>query len=131
MPKAKGMTSLEVAIIVAIVLVIAIAVGWYLYTTFASAGQQSGLVVQEAQVFSNGTVKLKVIPQGAGQVAIARIELAGVIIKDYGSNPKVVSGPTKISETASGVTLAVGQTVSGRVVLTNGAVALFTATVQP
>jgi len=35
MSKTKGMTSLEVAIIVAIVLVIAIAVGWYLYTTFA------------------------------------------------------------------------------------------------
>jgi len=131
MPKTKGMTSLEVAIIVAIVLVIAIAVGWYLYTTFAAAGQQSGLIVQEAQVFSDGTVKLKVIPQGAGQVAIARIELAGVTIKDYGSTPKIVNGPVTIEEKATGLTLAVGQTVSGRVVLTNGAVALFTATVQP
>jgi len=38
MPKTRGMTSIEVAIIVAIVLVITIAVGWYLYTTFAATG---------------------------------------------------------------------------------------------
>jgi len=131
MPKTKGMTSIEVAIIVAIVLVIAIAVGWYLYTTFAAAGQQSGLVVQEAHVYSDGTVKLKVIPQGAGRVAIVRIELAGVTIADYSNNPKVISGPDTVEATASGVTLAVGQVVSGRVVLDNGAVALFSATVQP
>ena len=36
--KLKGMASLEIAIIVAIVLVIAVAVGWWLYTTFIAAG---------------------------------------------------------------------------------------------
>jgi len=35
--KVKGMTSLEIAIIVAIVLIIAVAVGWYLYTTFVAS----------------------------------------------------------------------------------------------
>jgi len=44
---------------------------------------------------------------------------------------KLLAGQLHIEEKASGVTLAVGQTVSGRVVLTNGAVALFSATVQP
>jgi type IV pilus assembly protein PilA len=39
--KVKGMTSIEIAILVAIVLAIAVAVGWYLYTTFAaSVGSQ-------------------------------------------------------------------------------------------
>jgi len=121
------MTSIEVAIIVAIVLVIAIAVGWYLYTTFAAAGQQSGLVVQEAKVYSNGTAELKVIPQGAGKVRIVRIELAGVSV----AHQQDISGPDTVKVTVSGVTLAVGQVVSGRVVLDNGAVALFSATVQP
>jgi len=127
MPKTKGMTSLEVAIIVAIVLVIAIAVGWYLYTTFAATGQQSGLVVQEAKVYSDGKVELKVIPQGAGKVKIVRVELAGVSV----DVDKVINGPDTVEVTVSGVTLAVGQVVSGRVVLDNGAVALFSATVQP
>jgi type IV pilus assembly protein PilA len=49
--KLKGMTSLEIAIIVAIVLVIAVAVGWYLYTTFvASATGQPRLNVVSAEI---------------------------------------------------------------------------------
>jgi Tfp pilus assembly protein PilE len=38
--KVKGMTSIEIAILVAIVLAIAVAAGWYLYTTFAAAARR-------------------------------------------------------------------------------------------
>jgi flagellar basal body-associated protein FliL len=49
--KVKGMTSLEIAIIVAIVLIIAVAVGWYLYTTFVSSvGGQPRLNVVSAEI---------------------------------------------------------------------------------
>jgi len=127
MPKAKGMTSIEVAIIVAIVLVIAIAVGWYLYTTFAAAGQQSGLIVKQARAYSDKKIELDVVPQGAGQVKIVSVEVAG---QPASCNPEVIPGPTTVTCTAS-ADLAVGQVVSGRIVLENGAVALFSATVQP
>jgi len=127
MPKAKGMTSLEVAIIVAIVLVIAIAVGWYLYTTFASASQQSGITVTEATIYSQGpTLVLRLVPQGAAQVAIARIEVAGKTLSCGGAT---ISSPGEYQVSLQGLTLAVGQVVSGRVVLSSGAVAPFTATV--
>jgi len=126
MPKTKGMTSIEVAIIVAIVLIIAVAVGWYLYTTFAAAGQQSGLIVKQAKVYDNGMIKLDVVPQGAGQVKIVSVEVAG---QPASCNAQVVSNATTI--TCTGPKLAVGQVVSGRIVLENGAVALFSATVQP
>gem|GEM_PF-6329928 len=54
--KLKGMTSLEIAIIVAIVLIIAVAVGWYLYTTFvASTTGQPRLNVVSAELSTNGT----------------------------------------------------------------------------
>jgi len=121
------MTSLEVAIIVAIVLVIAIAVGWYLYTTFAAAGQQSGLIVKQAKAYSDGTIVLDVVPQGAGQVKIASVEVAGTTAT---CDKAVITGPDTVTCTAS-AQLAVGQVVSGRIVLESGAVALFTATVQP
>jgi len=39
------MTSLEAAVIVAVVLVVTIAVGGYLYTAFATARQPSGVLV--------------------------------------------------------------------------------------
>jgi len=128
MPKAKGMTSLEVAIIVAIVLVIAIAVGWYLYTTFASASQQTGITVTEATIYvpSSGspTLYLKVVPQGAAQAQVARIEVAGQTF----SCSVVVNKPGYLSATLSGLTVAIGQTLTGRVVLASGATAPFTAT---
>jgi len=134
MPKAKGMTSLEVAIIVAIVLVIAIAVGWYLYTTFSSASQQSGITVTEATIYASTsgstttyTLVMRLTPQGAAQVAIDRIEIAGKQLKCTSGN--IIQSPGEYYVTLSGITLSVGQVLSGRVVLQSGAVAPFTATV--
>jgi hypothetical protein len=33
----KGLTSIELAILLAIIIVIAVAVGWYMYTTFLAS----------------------------------------------------------------------------------------------
>jgi len=121
------MTSLEVAVILALVLVVAIAVGGYIYTTFATARQPSGvLVVQEAKVYEDGSFELKVVPQVVSRVEVLSVEIAGI------QKPltKVVTGPDTIKGKID-VELTPGQVVSGRVILDNGAVALFTATVQP
>jgi len=127
--KARGMTSLEIAIIVAIVLVIAIAVGWYLYVTFASASQQTGLVVTEATIYKpqsgEPTILLKVVPQGSAQAQIIRIEVAG---QTFTCNT-VVNKPGYLQGSLKGLTVAIGQTLTGRVVLASGAVSPFTATV--
>ena len=75
MPKTKGMTSLEIAVIVAIVLIIAVAVGWYIYTTFvASTTGQPILIVKRAEILDGGhTVLLEVINPGPVDVQIVRI----------------------------------------------------------
>jgi uncharacterized protein (UPF0333 family) len=135
--KLKGMTSLEIAIIVAIVLVIAIAVGWYLYTTFAAAGQQSGLVVTSAVINKTDTkacLALKVTPQGAASVEITSVEVAGGsfgkdAISVNGKSQTTVTGPATVTVNLQGLNVAVGQVLTGRVVLSSGAMAPFTATV--
>jgi uncharacterized protein (UPF0333 family) len=130
--KLKGMTSLEIAIIVAIVLVIAIAVGWYLYTTFAAAGQQSGLVVTSAVInkpsSGDACLLLKVTPQGAASVEITSVEVAGSTFKSD-INVTQVTGPVTVKVTLANLNVAVGQVLTGRVVLSSGAMAPFTATV--
>jgi len=80
--KLKGMTSLEIAIIVAIVLIIAVAVGWYLYTTFvATTGGQPRLNVVSAEITgaSSGSPKLTLILVNPGpvDVQILNAEVAG------------------------------------------------------
>jgi hypothetical protein len=116
------------------VLVIAIAVGWYLYTTFAAAGQQGGLVVSSATIYKppegEACLLLQVVPQGAASVEIVTIEVAG---KSYSGQDKLqekrfVSGPTQLKVDLD-VNVAVGQVLTGRVVLSNGAMTPFTATV--
>jgi uncharacterized protein (UPF0333 family) len=124
--KLKGMTSLEIAIIVAIVLVIAIAVGWYLYTTFAAAGQQSGLVVTSAKACTDGRIQLDVVPQGASQVVIVKVEFAGTEATSI--TPSTVSSPTTVTVNTN-LRLQAGQVLTGRVILSSGAMAPFTATV--
>jgi len=127
------MTSLEIAIIVAIVLVIAIAVGWYLYTTFAAAGQQSGLVVTSAVInkTDSGTacLILKVVPQGAAQVEIVSVEVAGNSFGSSAINDTRIDKPQGVKVTLTGLDVQVGQVLAGRVMLSSGAMAPFTATV--
>jgi len=121
------MTSLEVAVIVAIVLAVAIAVGGYLYTAFEATKQQVGvLAVQEAKVYEDGSFELRVVPQVVGRVKIVGVEVAGAAV----TFEQEITGPDTIKGKVD-VKLTPGQVVSGRVILDNGAVALFTATVQP
>jgi len=121
------MTSLEVAVIVAIVLAVAIAVGGYLYTAFEATKQQVGvLAVQEAKVYEDGSFELRVVPQVVGRVKIVGVEVAGAAV----TFRQEITGPGTIKGKVD-VKLTPGQVVSGRVILDNGAAALFTATVQP
>jgi type IV pilus assembly protein PilA len=74
--KVKGMTSIEIAILVGIVLAIAVAVGWYLYSTFsASVSAQPYLRVTSAVAFSNGTIKIEVENMGGARVIFVRAEV--------------------------------------------------------
>jgi type IV pilus assembly protein PilA len=74
--KAKGLTSIEYAILVGIMVAIAVAVGWYLYTTFsASVGAQALLRVVSAVAFSNGTIKIEAENMGGTRVIFMRAEV--------------------------------------------------------
>jgi len=122
------MSSLEFAIVVAVVLVAAVGAGWYLYTAFAATKQQIGvLAVQEARVYEDGLFELRVVPQVVGRVKIVGVEVAGVAAT---FDKQEITGPDTVKGKVD-VKLTPGQVVSGRVVLDNGAAALFTATVQP
>jgi len=75
MPKTKGLTSIEVAILVAIVVVIAVAAGWYLYTTFVASTQaHQKLAITNAMYFrNNGTLVLQVINVGQTEVVVTSV----------------------------------------------------------
>ncbi len=137
--KLKGMTSLEIAIIVAIVLIIAVAVGWYLYTNFLGAtSQQARLMIVDARVYVDVTnnnqfksLNLTISNPGPNDVAIASIELAGQtvarndVIKAGVQNYKI-----GVDKGISGA-WAPGTTLTGRVVTTAGTSFPFTAVVVP
>ena len=137
MPKTKGMTSLEIAVIVAIVLIIAVAVGWYVYTTFvASATGQPRLNVVSAEIFTNGTVRLVVMNPGPIDVQIASIEIAGNEVTAFtinGTQSKVirVGRQATIKSTEGPTGLAAGTMVPGRVILSGGQSFPFNAIVRP
>jgi type IV pilus assembly protein PilA len=74
--KVKGLTSIEVAILVAVVLVIAVAAGWYLYTTFgAVATSQPLLRIVSAVAFTNGTIRIELANIGSVSVNITQAEV--------------------------------------------------------
>jgi hypothetical protein len=132
--KLKGMTSLEIAIIVAIVLIIAVAVGWYLYTTFvASTTGQPRLNVVSAEL-SSGTKELKLVLVNPGpvDVKISSIEIAGQVISQ-GINPDVikVGNQTTLTVTVTSVSATPGTMLPGRVILSGGQSFPFNALVKP
>jgi len=131
MPKAKGMTSIEIAIIVAIVLVIAIAVGWYLYTTFtASTGAQARLTVASATY--NSTKKelvLIVSNPGPVEVTIQSVYLAGTPCTFTGQQ-KISVGNTTTIQATCGVSATPGTMLQGQVITTAGTSFPFTASVR-
>jgi len=129
MPKAKGMTSIEIAIIVAIVLVIAVAVGWYLYTTFtASTGAQARLTVASATL-SSGTLKLVVSNPGPVVVTIKSVYLAGTLCEDN-INQQITVGQTQEISVSCNVQATPGTMLQGQVITTAGTSFPFTASVR-
>ncbi|ABL88325.1 conserved hypothetical protein [Pyrobaculum islandicum DSM 4184] len=123
------MTSLEIAIIVAIVLIIAVAVGWYLYTTFvASTTGQPRLNVVTATLYSNGTLKIFVVNPGPVDVQVSAIELAGQV---QSVNQKItVGGNATLTAKFTGQWTP-GTMLPGRVILSGGQSFPFNAIVKP
>ncbi|MFN3804773.1 MAG: class III signal peptide [Pyrobaculum sp.] len=130
---ARGMTSLEIAIIVAIVLIIAVAVGWYIYTTFvASATGQPRLNVITAEIKQDGTFNIVVMNPGPVDVQVSSVEIAGQTATLNDAPVKVAVGEQKeLSGSVSGVTLTPGTMLSGRVILSGGQSFPFNAAVKP
>ena len=143
--KLKGMTSLEIAIIVAIVLIIAVAVGWYLYTTFvASTTGQPRLNVVSAEISaSNNKITLVLVNPGPVDVQIGSIEIAGLVIpKDQISITKSALGTSSgatirvgdqvtVEASVTGITATPGTMLPGRVILSGGQSFPFSALVKP
>jgi len=137
--KVKGMTSLEIAIIVAIVLIIAVAVGWYLYTTFvASTTGQPRLNVVSAELYTNGTLKLVLVNPGPVDVQILNAEVAGqsvtltcTIISGSGSGDVIGVGAQARCTGTVGVSATPGTMLPGRVILSGGQSFPFNALVKP
>jgi len=132
--KVKGMTSLEIAIIVAIVLVIAVAVGWYLYTTFvASATGQPRLNVVSAEITgaSGGSPQLTLILVNPGpvNVQISAVEIAGHVFQV--TQTIDVGQQVTLPITVTGVTATPGTMLPGRVILSGGQSFPFNALVKP
>jgi len=138
MPKAKGMTSIEIAIIVAIVLVIAVAVGWYLYTTFtASTGAQSRLSVASAVFNTTATTgaNLRIIVSNPGpvEVSVQSVYLAGTPCSASGFSLPYsipVGKVVTLNMTCSGVSAVPGTMLQGQVITTAGTNFPFTASVR-
>ncbi|MEM0464560.1 MAG: class III signal peptide [Pyrobaculum sp.] len=129
--KTRGMTSLEIAIIVAIVLIIAVAVGWYLYTTFvASTTGQPRLNVVSAEVKA-GTKQLKLVLVNPGpvDVQITTIELGNYTVS--AGNRIIPVGANATITVAVPGTWTPGTMIPGRVILSGGQSFPFNALVRP
>jgi hypothetical protein len=141
--KLKGMTSLEIAIIVAIVLIIAVAVGWYLYTTFiAAAGGQPRLNVVSAEITNASTspkLTLTLVNPGPVDVQISSAEVAGQSVQltcnpisgKVQSNVISVGAQAKCEGEVTSVTATPGTMLPGRVILSSGHSFIFNAVVKP
>jgi hypothetical protein len=138
------MTSLEIAIIVAIVLIIAVAVGWYLYTTFvASTTGQPRLNVVSAEISSTGTLTLVLVNPGPVDVKLGSFEVAGqptswpptctVQSGPSASDPTVIKVGAQVQCTVTVSTLSAtpGTMLPGRVILSGGQSFPFNALVKP
>jgi len=125
------MTSLEIAIIVAIVLIIAVAVGWYLYTTFVASttGQPRLNVVSAELSASNGQLRLVLVNPGPVDVQIASVEIGGTAIPTTATI--TVGQQTTLTVTVQGLTATPNTMLPGRVILSGGQSFPFNALVKP
>jgi uncharacterized protein (UPF0333 family) len=126
--KVKGMTSIEIAILVAIVLVIAVAVGWYLYTTFAaSVGAQPVIRVLSATAWWNGTIIVKVANTGSTHVNIIAAEVFGEVYRVRGGFVVIPPGGETPIYIDTGRWIRQGSLVQGRLITEGGQTFPFTA----
>ncbi len=128
--KTKGMTSIEIAILVAVVLVIAVAVGWYLYTTFGAAvASQANIRVVSAMAFSNGTIKITVMNGGGNAVVLNGVEVYDRIRPLREGWVWVGPGGTVTVHVDLGSWITPGIIIQGKVLTTEGYVAPFSVRV--
>jgi hypothetical protein len=132
------MTSLEIAIIVAIMLVIAVAVGWWLYTTFISnTATQARLQIVSVDLYQDGNGRAIITNPGPANVKIQAIYIQG----PGGETPAEIECTTgNVLEVGKQYTctiengpanLAPGTMVSGRIVTSGGQSFPFNAVVRP
>ena len=128
--KVKGMTSLEIAVLVGVVLAIAIAVAWYLYSTFgASIGSQPYLRVTSAVAFGNGTIRVTVINTGSIGVSINRAEVYGRMYNLRGGWIWVGPSGEVTVNIDTGVWARLGSIIHGRLMTDGGHTVPFSARV--
>jgi type IV pilus assembly protein PilA len=128
--KVKGMTSIEIAILVGIVLVIAVAVGWYLYTTFAaSIESHPELRVTSAVAWSNGTIRVEIVNTGSVAVYIDRAEVLGTIYSTRSGAWVPGYGGRAIVYIDTNRWLAPGVLIRGNLIVYTGHTVPFTARV--
>ena len=130
--KVKGMTSLEIAIIVAIVLVIAVAAAWYLYSTFAATiGSSPMLRVVSAHAFWNGTIVVELINTGGTSVVLAAD--ADVLDRKYlirgGGFITIPPGGFAVVYIDTGSWLRPGAIIQGKLLTRSGYIIPFSARV--
>jgi len=132
--KLKGMTSVEIAIIAGIILVIAVAVGWYLYTTYGASitAQPKINIISVIGYQGNNSLRIVVFNPGPVATRITHIEVAGAQIAitpvDLNIGQQRVVSVTVPSSVA---TLVAGTTITGKVILSGGNSFPFTAAVRP
>jgi len=129
--KVKGMTSLEIAIIVAVVLAIAVAAAWYLYSTFAATiGSNPMVSVRAAYAFQNGTIRVDLVNTGSSPVQITHAFVIDRIYNIRGGWPWV--GPHGGFATVyidTGRWMGLGSIIQGKLITRDGYNIPFTARV--
>ncbi len=132
--KLKGMASVEIAIIAAILLIIAVAVGWYLYTTFvANIGANPQVQIISAMGYEgDNSLRLVIFNPGPVAARITHVEVAGTPLRVGPVNIEVGQQRVVSVTVPTGVaTLVAGTTITGRVILSGGQTFPFTAAVRP
>ncbi len=134
--KVKGMTSIEIAVLVAIVLAIAIAVGWYLYTTFGAAvGKEPYIKVVSATAYTWGVIEIVLYNTGSTGAYIWGAEVFGEYIPwdrlryPDGTHYIGPSGNLRVV-IETGRWIRQGSIVQGRLILEGGNYVPFSARVE-
>ena len=136
----KGLTSIELAILLAIIIVIAVAVGWYMYTTFVASTTSQAKLIVSAAVLNHETNRLNLTvtnPGPAATVTITAVYVNGTscTLDTGGQQASTITipasaGAVTVKATCSSLKNPVpGTTLNGYVVLSTGTTFPFVTTV--